>query len=115
MNVTRKAFLVQLAGSAWTLAGCGGGGDSGAAPVSAPAGGTCAAAISGNHGHTLTIAAADLNSLVDISYDIHGTADHTHSVTFTAAMLASLKAGNPVSATTSTTLAHNHQISELSA
>jgi len=123
MSISRKMFLVQLVGGSWALssAGCGGGGgDYAAAPAPAPAapappapaGGNCGATIAGNHGHVLTIAAADLNSLVDITYDIYGTADHTHSVTFTAAQLAQLKAGTMVSATTTTTLAHNHVISE---
>ena len=109
MTISRKAFLIQLAGGGWALASCGGGGDSPPAP---PAGAGCVATIAGNHGHVLAIGAADLNSLVDIAYDILGTADHTHSVTFTAAQLAQLKAGNSVSATTTTTLAHNHAISE---
>jgi len=67
----------------------------------------------GNHGHVLSISAADLNSAVDITNDIAGSAGHSHDVTFTAAMLASLEAGNMVNATSTTTLAHNHAISEL--
>lgn len=113
-SVTRKAFLVQLVqgvGGAWMLAACGGGGSS--PPAGGVGGGGCTASIAGNHGHVLSIPAADLNSAADITYDIHGTADHTHSVTFTAAMLASLKAGNMVNATSTTTLVHNHAISEL--
>ena len=110
MTISRKAFLVQLAGGGWALASCGGGGDSPPAPP--PAGTGCVATITGNHGHVLAISAADLNSLADITYDILGSADHTHSVTFTAAQLAQLKAGNSVSVTTTTTLAHNHAISE---
>jgi hypothetical protein len=112
--ITRRMFLIQLASGGWTLTagGCGGGGDNAAAPAPAPAGAGCTATIAGNHGHVLAIAAVDINSLVDITYDIHGTADHTHSVTFTAAQLAQLKAGSMVSATTTTALAHNHAISE---
>lgn len=114
MGVTRKAFLIQLAGGSWALASCGGGGgyDPAAAAPMAPAAGSCGATIAGNHGHVLTIAQTDLDSAVDKTYDVQGSADHTHSVTFTAGMLASLKAGNSVSATTTTTLAHNHVISE---
>jgi hypothetical protein len=113
--ITRKMFLIQLASGGWALAagGCGGGGDDAAVPASAPAGAGCAATIAANHGHVLTIAAADLSSLVDKTYDIQGSADHTHSVTFTAAQLAQLKAGNPVSVTTTMTLGHDHVISEL--
>ena len=113
MAINRKTFLLQLMGGGWALAGCGGGGSSYTAPPPpGPAGGGCVATIAGNHGHVLTIAAADLNSAVDISYDIHGTADHTHSVTFTAGQLAQLKAGMMVQVTTTTTSAHNHAISE---
>lgn len=110
MDLTRKTFLIQLLGGSWVLSGCGGGGDAGGGTT--PMGTGCAATIAGNHGHVLTIAAADLNSLVDIPYDIHGTADHTHSVIFTAAQLAALKAGNSVNVTSSTTLAHSHAIGE---
>lgn len=115
MTISRKMFLVQLVGSGWVLAGTGcggGGGDAAPAPAPAPAGGGCGATIAGNHGHALAISAADLNSAVDITYDIHGSADHTHSVTFTAAQLAQLKAGNAVVVTSSTTFAHDHSISE---
>ena len=109
MAITRKTFLIQLASGGWVLAGsaCGGGGDGPAPPVTG-----CSASISGNHGHVLTIPSADLNSTVDMSYDIHGTADHTHTVTFSAAQLAQLKAGTSVSVNSTTTLAHNHAISE---
>ncbi len=109
MAITRKVFLLQLASGGWLLSGCGGGG-SDSAPTASGAG--CAAAIAGNHGHVLAIGAADLNSVVDITYDIHGSADHTHSVTFTAAQLALLKAGTSVNVTTTTTNAHNHAIGE---
>jgi hypothetical protein len=72
--------------------------------------------LRGSEGHAVGVvcgAAADLNSTVDIAYDIRGTADHTHSVTFTAAQLAQLKAGTMVTVTTTTTLTHNHVIGEL--
>jgi hypothetical protein len=115
-SVTRKAFLLQLVqgvGGGWMLAACGGGGSYAPPPAGGGGGAGCNATIAGNHGHVLAIPAADLNSAADMIYDIMGTATHTHSVTFTAAMLASLKAGNMVNATTTTTLAHNHAISEL--
>jgi hypothetical protein len=110
VSITRKNFLLQLVGSGWVLTGCGGGGGDSAGP--APAAGSCAATIAANHGHVLTIAQADLASTVDKTYDIQGGADHTHTVTFTAAMLASLKAGNSVTATTTTAVGHDHTINE---
>lgn len=117
MTISRKMFLVQLVGSGWVLgsAGCGGGGgDAAPAPAPAPAGGGggCSATITDNHGHVLTISAADLNSAVAMTYDIRGSADHTHSVTFSAAQLAQLKAGTTVAVSSTTAFSHDHSISE---
>ncbi len=115
--ITRKIFLVQLVGGGWALAGCGGGGYG--APPAAAGSLVCTAQIDLNHGHLLTISAADLNSMVDRTFDITYTADHAHSVTFTATQLAQLKAGNMVQVTsTATTVAsattqpHSHTITE---
>jgi hypothetical protein len=111
MAITRKTFLIQLAGGGWLIAGCGGGGGS-SDDDSPPPAGTCAASISGNHGHTLTIPAADLDSTTDKTYDITGGALHSHSVTFTTAQLALLKAGSTVAVTSTLSEGHDHQISE---
>jgi hypothetical protein len=116
MAISRKAFLIQAASGGWLLAtaGCGGGGGYSSGSSSNPqAGAGCAATISDNHGHVLAIAAADLDSTADKTYDIRGNADHSHNVTFTAAQLAQLKAGNTVSVTTTMTLNHDHRIGEL--
>jgi hypothetical protein len=67
-------------------------------------------ACAGNHGHVLTIAAADLDSTVDKVYDIRGTTGHTHSVTLTVANLRLLKAGTAVAVTSSSEPGHSHQI-----
>ena len=59
----------------------------------------------------LTIAAADLDSTVeDKTYNILGTASHNHTVTFTPTQLQMLKAGQRVTATSSTNLEHNHDV-----
>ena len=114
MATTRKVFLRQVAGGAWLLAlgGCGGGGSYGGGPGMSPASAGCVAAIADNHGHVLSIPAADLDSTVDKSYSIQGSADHSHQVNFSAAQLALLKAGKVVSVTSSVTLAHSHDITE---
>jgi hypothetical protein len=119
MAITRKVFLVQLllpaGGAGWVLAGCGGGGggnDGVGSPV--PSSGQCSALIAGNHGHVLVVPRADLDSTTDRSYDIQGSAVHTHTVTFTAAQLAMLKAGQSV-AVTSTPFSgdgHTHMVTE---
>lgn len=116
--VTRTEFLAQLAGGGWVLlmAGCGGGGsDSNAgvqAPAPAPAAGCSATLVTNNHGHTLSIPAADLNSTVAMSYSIQGTADHPHQITFSAAQLAQLKAGQAVTVTSSAAQGHTHDVTE---
>ena len=118
--ITRKTFLVQLGGGTWALAlgGCGGGGGgytAAAAPPPAPAPvvtGCSATTISANHGHALAIPVADLLSAVAITYNLQGTAVHTHEVTFTPAQLAQLRAGTAVTVTTSITLAHSHDLTE---
>ena len=50
-----------------------------------------ATAITGNHGHALTIAAEDVDSPIDMVYSIMGSADHNQFVTLTAAQLAQIK------------------------
>ncbi len=118
MAITRKAFLVQLVGGGWVLAGCGGGGYGGGSAPAPSTGAGCTATIGTNHGHTLVIPVADLNSMVAMSYDITGTADHAHSVTFSAMDLYNLKFGYTVSMTSTmsvasaTTAAHDHAIGE---
>jgi hypothetical protein len=116
--LTRKAFLIQLVGGGWVLAGCGGGGYGGGSAPAPSTGAGCTATIAGNHGHTLVIPVADLNSLEAIIYNITGTADHSHSVTFSAMDLYNLKFGYTVAVTSTmsvasaTTTPHDHAIGE---
>ena len=115
MTITRKQFLGATSGGTvlLLLQGCGGGGggygddDN---PPPAQACGATGAAIAGNHGHTLSIARADLDSTVSLTYDITGTADHPHRVTFTPAQLQSLKAGQRVAVTSTTVEVHEHVV-----
>ena len=67
--------------------------------------------IDGNHGHVLTVSKADVIAGADKTYDIMGSASHTHNVTVTAAMFAMLQANHGVSVTTTVTLSHMHSIS----
>jgi hypothetical protein len=123
MTITRKEFLGAATGTVFLLLqACGGGGDgysSSPAPAPVPAPppgppppvcGSSGAQISGNHGHALVIARADLDSMNDLTYSIVGTADHDHTVTFTPAQLQLLKASQTVTVTSTTTSAHNHNV-----
>lgn len=110
--ITRKLFLRQMGGGCLTLvlAGCGGGGDDANQPQ--PSGACSKFVFTGNHGHTLEIPAADLNSLTDKTYSVQGSATHDHPFTLTAANLARLKAGQAiVVVTTGVVEAHSHDVS----
>jgi len=104
MAMTRKEFIGGLASGTVLLvfSGCGGGGGgySGGGGMSGGGSG-CTDTIAANHGHVLVVPLSDLSSMVDKSYDIRGTADHTHTVTLTAAQLAQLKAGQSVNVNSS--------------
>ena len=78
-----------------------------------PAGTSCGAsgtAISLNHGHTLEIASSDLDSAVDITCSIRGSANHDHTMTIIVAQLRQLKAGESVTAVASVSAAHSHVV-----
>lgn len=107
----RKTFLLQLAGGSMglMLGGCGGGGDDAAPPTAAAACGRFD--FSSNHGHTLSLSAADLDSAVARTFDVQGTAPHIHQVTLSPAQLAALKAGLSIAVTTTLDATHSHDMS----
>ena len=119
--ITRKAFCARFAGASVVLLvqACGGGGSSSnevpnPAPEPGPKpGGACTDTIAANLGHALTIAAADLDSLVAIVYNIQGGAAHNHSVTLAVADLRALKAGATVTVISSNAAGHEHSVSIL--
>jgi hypothetical protein len=97
--ITRKVFLVRMAGSGLALAGCGGGGGGG--DGAAPQAATCPTfSFTANHGHVLTIPIADLDSTTSKTYSIAGGAPHDHLVTLSVAQLRDLKVGRAVQGTT---------------
>lgn len=113
--MTRKGFLGAAAGGTilLLLQACGGGDDNDEAATTTTASKSCGAngaAIAGNHGHTLSIPAADLDSTTSKTYSIQGAATHDHLVTLTVAQLQALKAGQQVSVTSTTDFSHNHVV-----
>lgn len=76
-----------------------------------PAGLSCGAvAISGNHGHTLVVPEADLDSTTNKSYNIRGSADHNHTVVLTPAQLQLIKAKTAALVNSSTEQFHFHEV-----
>ncbi len=107
------------------IQGCGGGGGGYSSPPPPPppppSASPCGAGladISANHGHTLTILKADLDSTASKTYNLGlSTEGHTHQVTFTVAQLQALKGGGTVTVTSTTTTAtalyggtHSHTV-----
>ncbi len=128
-TLSRRHFFEPALGTVMLLIlpGCGGGGGTSIADAAAALGATppaatppaatppptpavtsCGAQFDFNHGHVLVIQKADLDSPTAMSYDITGNADHGHSVTFSPAQLASLKAGASVTVTSTTSFFHQH-------
>jgi len=66
--------------------------------------------ISTNHGHAITVAAADIVAGVDKTYNIKGGSAHPHTVMISAAMFTMLKAGMSVMVTSSLDAGHTHSV-----
>jgi hypothetical protein len=68
----------------------------------------CDIQVGGKDEHEFVITAADMAAKVEKTYDIHGLANHPHSVTFTPADFRDLENGKQVSIQSSVTEAHSH-------
>jgi len=69
--------------------------------------------IADNHAHSphnLTVPSADIQAGVDKTYDIMGMANHSHTITITAAEFATLLAGGTIMDTSTVGLCHTHVV-----
>ena len=115
---TLAAALAALSGVVITISACGGGGSppsapSTPAPTPPPAGGGTidkTGVVGSNHGHVAVITAAQLTAANVINLDIRGSSDHPHTVTLTAAEVASIAANTRVTKESSTDAAHSHSV-----
>jgi len=110
---------VVLAGAALkSTTGCGGDDDdgnndqpdSGQQQADCNANGATAGTITGNHGHTLTVPAADISAGAAKTYNIDGAAGHPHTIDLSAADMTTLAGGASVTVTSSNDLAHTHNV-----
>lgn len=86
----------------------------GAKTDSSSGGVTCRSSITQNHGHTVVIPLADLDSSTAKTYSIKGTSDHDHQVTLDPTDLSQLKSGVSVAKTsTDGGTTHDHQVTIL--
>ena len=124
----RREFvrLLVFLGTGAALAACGGGSTDSSSnqqppPPPPPPPGDCAAngakagSISFNHGHLLTVPKDDFSAGIDQTYHIQGNATHDHTITLTAAQLATILADGPVSVTSTVTNDHSHQVAVICA
>ena len=107
---TLKSAMAILSAATITISGCGGGGDSSPGPGPSPGPTGATGAISGNHGHTATISAAQLTAGNAIQLDIRGSADHPHTVELTAAEVTQIGARQSVSKTSTNDAGHTHTV-----
>ena len=68
----------------------------------------CDIQVGGKDEHEFIITAADMAAKVEKTYDIHGLANHPHSVTFTPADFRDLENGKQVSIQSSVIEGHSH-------
>ena len=108
---TRLSLLAMLGGASITITSCGGGGSSPGAPNPPQSDGNERGEITGNHGHSVTITAAQLQAGGDLTINLTvGTPEHTHYIALTAAEVATIRGGGRVSKVTSTEQAHEHTV-----
>lgn len=112
---TRRSLLAMLSGVAITISGCGGGGGGSNGPGSptTPADGK-EGSISANHGHRARITSAELTAGGQLTLSLGtsvGVAEHSHSVSLTAAEVVSIRDGGRVSKISTTEDAHQHTVS----
>jgi hypothetical protein len=100
-------------------AGAGGGGGTGGGTAAGGGGGTatgCSATgahdtlITNNHGHSVMVPKGDFSASGDRTYDIQGSATHTHSITLTEAHRSALVQGTTVTVTSTSGSAHTHDV-----
>ncbi len=117
---TRESVLALLSGVVITVTGCGSDSGSPTTPSTGGDGGNGGGGggnvggvdgtVSANHGHIATVTDAQVDAGNDVSLDIRGNADHTHTVNLTGAELTQIGNGEQVVVTTTTTQAHMHRV-----
>ncbi len=86
--------------------------DAGTGPTPDAATATCTPSIEidSNHGHAMTVSAADVAAGIAKSYNIKGASGHAHAVTVTAAMFATLRSAGTVIAASTEVSFHTHDV-----
>jgi hypothetical protein len=110
---TVAAVLAALSGVTITISSCGGGGGGGVTnpnPTPSLGPGDKSGSISGNHGHTAVITAAELTAGGAVNLNIQGQAAHSHFVQLSGAEVTQVSQGARVSKSSSTDDGHSHTV-----
>ena len=113
---TLAAILAMLSGVTITISGCGGGSSSPSSPSTpAPtptpaASGDKMGAISANHGHTVTITAAQLSAGGDVTLQLTEGSGHTHTVSLTGAEVVQVRDNQKVAKESTSNSGHSHTV-----
>lgn len=108
---TVASALAALSGVAITITACGGGSSySPSSPTPTPSSGDKVASISGNHGHSAVITAAELTAGAAVTVQLTTGQGHTHSVSLTATEVMQIAGGTRVSRESTNDSGHTHNV-----
>jgi hypothetical protein len=110
---TREAVIALLSAATITIVDCGGGDSSPSpspSPSPTPTPGDVPGTISGNHGHTAVVTAAQITAANAVTLDIRGSADHPHSLALSAAEVGMIGNAQTVSKMSSSDDGHSHTV-----
>ena len=102
---TLKSAMVILGGATIAVSGC----DSDS-PTSPTPTNDVTGVVGTNHGHTATIARAELTAANMISLDIQGDSSHPHTVELRAGEVGQIGNGTRVAKDSSTDASHSHTV-----
>jgi hypothetical protein len=105
--------LMMLGGAVITISGCGGGGTPAGpnpAPTPTPGPGDEVGTISGNHGHSAVITAADLTAGNGLTLHIRGNATHDHTIELSGTEVVRIRDGGSVAKGSTLTDSHTHTV-----
>ena len=112
--LTRREFTLEsalaiLSAATITITGCGD--DDNNSTPTGPTRQDEVGTISANHGHAVTITAAQITAAGGLTgVSIMGTATHPHLIDLTAAQIAAIGLNQQVSVVSTTNDAHNHTV-----
>ena len=112
---SRQAVVAILSAATITIVDCGGGSSPAPSPTPPPGGGgggggDVTGVVSANHGHTAVVTAAQITAANSVLLDIHGTADHPHTVNLSAAEVGMIGNRQTVSKASSSDSGHSHTV-----